>query len=116
MLVLSVVDVLGDRVQHVRGRGVVAKGFAHMDEEVFIPGCKHKAAAELQRIFAQPMLLVSRSLRSFARLQIVFAQKVQQGSMAQPHSLICLAFVIDKERKLDTSLLAEKFGITTLSR
>jgi hypothetical protein len=32
MLVLSVVDVLGDRLQHVRGRGIVAKGLTHVDE------------------------------------------------------------------------------------
>ncbi len=45
MLVLSVADVLGNRIQHVDGRGVVAKGLAHVDEEIFIPGRKHKAAA-----------------------------------------------------------------------
>jgi hypothetical protein len=87
-----------------------------MDEQIFIPGRKHKAAAKLQRIFAQPMLLVSCGLCAAASLHIVFAQKVQQGSGAQPHSLIGLAFVIDKERKMDTSLLAEKFGITGVAQ
>ena len=62
------------------------------------------------------MLLVSRSFRSFARLQIVFAQKVQQGSMAQPHSLICLALVVDEERELDAGFLAEEFGISSVAQ
>jgi hypothetical protein len=31
-LVFSVVDVLGDCLQHVRGRGIVAKGLTHVDE------------------------------------------------------------------------------------
>jgi hypothetical protein len=57
------------------------------------------------------MLLVSRSLRSFARLQIVFAQKVQQGSVFQSQSFICFAFVIDKKRELDAGFLAEEPGI-----
>jgi hypothetical protein len=107
---------LRDCLQHVGGCGVVAKGLTHMDEQILIPGRKHKAAAKLQRIFAQPMLLVSCGLCAAASLHIVFAQKVQQGSVAQPHSLIGLAFVIDKERKMDTSLLAEKFGITGVAQ
>jgi hypothetical protein len=62
------------------------------------------------------MLLVSCCLRSFARLQVVFAQQVEQGSVAQPHSLISLAFIIDEERKSDTSFLAEKFGISGVAQ
>jgi hypothetical protein len=62
------------------------------------------------------MLFVSRSLCSFARLQVVFAQKVEQGSVAQPHSLICFSLVIDKERKLDTGFLAEKFGVAGVAQ
>lgn len=62
------------------------------------------------------MLLVSRGLRSFARLQIVFAQKVQQGSMAQPHSFICLAFVVDEKRELDAGFLAEEPGISGVAQ
>jgi hypothetical protein len=37
----------GDRLQHVRRRGVVAKRLTNVDEEVLIPGRKHKAAAQL---------------------------------------------------------------------
>jgi len=62
------------------------------------------------------MLLVSCCLCPFARLQVVFAQKVEQGSMAQPHSLICLAFVIDEKRELDTCFLAEKLGIAGIAQ
>lgn len=108
------VDVLRDRFQHVRGRGVVAKSFTHMDEKIFVPGRKHKAAAELQRIFAQPMLLVSRRLGPFARLQVVFAQKVEQGSVAQANGFIGFALVIDQKRELDSSFLAEELGIARI--
>lgn len=107
---------LYDCLQHVRRRGVVAKGFAHVDKEVFIPGRKHKAAAKLQGIFAQPMLLVSCCLCSFARLQVVFAQKVEQGSVFQPQSLICLAFVVDEKRELDAGFLAEEPGISGVAQ
>ena len=82
-----------------------------MDEQIFVPGRKHKAAAELQRILAQAMLFVSCGLCPLACLQIVFAQQVKQGSMAQPNGFIGLAFVIDQQRKLDAGFFAEKPGI-----
>jgi hypothetical protein len=115
-LCVSVVDALRDRLQHVGGRGVVAEGFTHMDEKIFIPGRKHKTAAELERILSQPMLLVSRSLCAAAGLHIVFAQQVEKGSVAQPNSFICFTFFIDKERKMDTSLLAEEPGISGVTQ
>lgn len=87
-----------------------------MDEQVFVPGCKHKAAAELKRIFAQAMLFVSRSLCPFAGLQIVFAQKVEQSSVAQANSLIGFALVIDEKRELDAGFLAEEPGITGIAQ
>jgi hypothetical protein len=107
---------LRDCLQHVGGRGVVAKGLTHMDEQIFIPGRKHKTAAELERILSQPMLLVSCGFCAAAGLHIVFAQKVEQGSMAQPNGFICFTFVIDQKRKLDTSLLAEKSGVAGVAQ
>ncbi len=62
------------------------------------------------------MLFVSRCLRSFARLQVVFAQKVKQGSVFQSQRFIGLAFVIDEKRELDTGFLAEKPGIAGIAQ
>ncbi len=107
---------LSDRLQHVCRRSVVAKSLAHVDKEIFVPGRKHKAAAELKRIFSQAMLFVSCCFCSFPGLQIVFAQKVQQGSVAQPNSFIGFAFVINEKRKLDAGSLAEKPGIAGIAQ
>jgi hypothetical protein len=41
---------------------------------------------------------------------------VQQGSVAQAHSFICLAFVIDEKRELDAGFLAEELGITGVAQ
>ena len=62
------------------------------------------------------MLLMSRCFCPFARLQVVFTQKVEQGSVAQPHSLICLAFVIDEKRELDAGFLAKEPGIAGIAQ
>ena len=87
-----------------------------MDEQVFVAGRKHKAAAELKRIFSQAMLLVSCGLCPLAGLQIIFAQEVQQGSLAQPNRFIGFAFVVDEKRKLDAGFLAEELGIARIAQ
>jgi hypothetical protein len=108
--------VLSDCFQHIRGCGVIAKSFAHMDEQIFVPRRKHKAAAKLQRIFSQAMLLVSCGLGPFTCRQIVFTQQVKESSLTQPNSFIGFAFVVDEKRKLDAGFLAEKFGIAGIAQ
>jgi hypothetical protein len=110
------VAVLSDRFQHVGWCGVVAKSFTHVDEKIFVPGSKHKAPAKLQRIFSQPMLLVSCRLGPLARLQVIFAQKMEQGSMAQTYSFVRFAFFIDEKRELDARFLAEELGIAGIAK
>ena len=56
-----------NRRQQIFRRGIVAERFAHVDEEIFVPRCKHKAAAELQWIFAQTVLFVSGGLSASGR-------------------------------------------------
>jgi hypothetical protein len=56
-----------NRRQQIFWRGVVAERFAHVDEEIFVPRRKHKAAAELQWIFAQTVLFVSGGLSASGR-------------------------------------------------
>ena len=62
------------------------------------------------------MLLVSCGLCPLAGLQIVFAQEVQQGSVAQPNSFIGFALVINEERKLNAGFLAEELGIAGIAQ
>jgi hypothetical protein len=87
-----------------------------MDEQVFVPGCEYKAASKLQRIFSQAMLFVSGGLCPLARLEVVFAQQVEKGSVAQPNSFIGFAFVVDQQRKLDTGFIAEEPGIAGIAQ
>ncbi len=62
------------------------------------------------------MLLVSCGFCPFARLQIIFAQKVEQGSVAQANGFIGLAFVIDEKRELDAGFLAEEPRIAGIAQ
>ena len=82
-----------------------------MSEQVFISRSKHKAAAKLQWIFSQTMLLVAGGLGASAGLHVVSPQKVEQGSVAQADRFISGAFVVNQERKLDAGFLAEEAGV-----
>jgi hypothetical protein len=62
---------LRDRRQHVFRCGIVTERLTHVDEEVFVSRRKHKAAAELQWIFAQTVLFVSGGLSAPAGLHVV---------------------------------------------
>lgn len=104
------------RLQHVRRAGVVAKRLTHVDEEVFVTWAKHKAAAELQWVFAQAVLLVSRGLGASAGLHVVAAQKVEQGSVAQADGFVSFALFVDQERELDAGLLAEEAGVARIAQ
>jgi hypothetical protein len=112
----KVFRLLCDRFQHVNRGGVIAKRLTYVDEEVFVSGRKHKAAAKLERIFAQAMLFVSCGLCPLAGLQVVFAKEVEQGSVAQAKRFIGFALVVDEKRELDAGFLAEKFGIAGIAQ
>jgi hypothetical protein len=87
-----------------------------VDKQVFISRSKHKAAAELQRVLTQAMLLVSCGLRASAGLHVVSPQKMEQGSMAQAHSFIRCALVVNQERELDAAFFSEEAGILGVSQ
>jgi hypothetical protein len=87
-----------------------------MDKEVLISGCKHKATAELQRVFSQFVLLVSGSLRASAGLHVVAPEKMEQGSVLQANGLVSFAFLVDQERELDAVFLAEELGVTGVAQ
>jgi hypothetical protein len=102
---------LRDRLQQIRRAGVVAEGFTHVHEEIFVAGSKDKTAAELQWIFAQAVLFVSCGLSAAAGLHVVSTQQVEQGSVPQADSLISFTLFIDQEREVDAGSFAKELRI-----
>src|SRR5690348_10292568 len=78
--------------QRVRRR-IVSKRFAEMRKPLDVAGSKHKASAELKRIFPEFVLFVTRGTRSFTCLGIVTAQKVEKIPGFQLGRLIRLPFL-----------------------
>jgi hypothetical protein len=87
-----------------------------VDEEIFVARREHKAAAELQRVFAQFMLFVAGGLSAAAGLHVVASQKVEQGSVAQPHGLVGFALFVDQKQELDAGLFAEEAGVAGVAQ
>jgi hypothetical protein len=87
-----------------------------VNKEVLISGSKDEAAAELKRIFAQPVLAMSTSLGALARAEVVAAQHVEQGSLAQRHGAVGLPLLVHQQRKLDPGLFLEVPGVTRITQ
>jgi|SRR6476646_330810 hypothetical protein len=62
------------------------------------------------------MLFVAGSLSAASCLHVVAAQKVEQGSMLQSYGFVGFALIVDKKRKVDLGLLAEKAGVARVAQ
>jgi len=107
---------LRDRLQQIFRARVVAEGFTHVDKKVFVAGREDKAAAKLQWVLAKAVLFVAGGLGAAAGLHVIAAQKVQQGSVAQSHGLICQALFVDQERELYAGFIAKEPGIAHVAQ
>jgi hypothetical protein len=96
--------------------GVVSERFAHVHKTIHVPGRKHKATAQLKRIFSQPVLAHSNGFSAFAGASVVSTQKMKQVGFLQPHGSISFTLVINEKRESDAGLLAEMAGITRIAQ
>jgi hypothetical protein len=87
-----------------------------MNEKVLVAGSEYKAAAKLKRIFTQLVLLVACCFGAFARPQIVAAQQMEKGSIAQLDGFVGLALFIYQKRKLDPGFLPEELCVLHVSQ
>lgn len=87
-----------------------------MDEPIHVAGCKHKAAAKLKWIFAQPVLAHANGLGAFASASIVPAQEMQKVGFFEADGLIGLPLIVNKKREGDAGLLAEMASITHVAQ
>lgn len=86
-----------------------------MGEEDPVIRCENEAPAELERIFPQCFLSVSRGLRPRASRSIVLAQEVEERSGLQLDSRVRFAFGVDEERKRNLGLSPKRLGISLIA-
>lgn len=86
-----------------------------MCESVQIPRAKDKAPAKLKRIFSHFALTVTGRAGTFAALEIIFAQNVQQIRDTEVSYLICLPLLVNQQRKIDPGFLLKNARVVAVS-
>ena len=87
-----------------------------MRKAVHISGTEDKTPAELKRILAEFVLVMTRRPGPLPANGIIFAQKVEQIRRAKPRNSIGLAMAVDEERELDPSLLAKHARVVVVTQ
>jgi hypothetical protein len=105
----------GQRSEERLRCGVVAERLADVRKAVHISRAEDKASAELEWIFAEFVLVMTRSAGPFAADGIVFAKKMEQICRAEFRGSIRLALVVDQKRELDSCLLAKHSSVVGIT-
>jgi hypothetical protein len=98
------------------GLGVVAEGFAYVDEVFFASGTEDEAAAELHWVFAQAALAMSAGLGAFAGGRVVLAKQMKEIGLFQFEGAIGFAVLVDQQGEVGARLLAEALGIERIAQ
>ena len=87
-----------------------------MREAVHISRTENKTSAELKRILAEFVLVMTRSAGPFAADGIIFSKKMEQIRRAESSGLICLALIVDQKRELDSRFLAKHASVACVTQ
>jgi hypothetical protein len=85
-------------------------------EAVHISRAEDKASAELEWIFAEFVLVMTRRARPLAAYGIVSAKKMQQIRRAESRSLIGMALVVDQKGELDSRFFTKHTSVVSVTQ
>jgi hypothetical protein len=84
-------------------------------EAVDISWCEDEAAAELEGILAEFVLVVAGCAGAFAAGGVIAAKEMKQIGGAQVGDGVGLALVVDEQGERDAGLLAENAGVVAVA-
>ena len=87
-----------------------------MSEKIHISRSKHETAAQLERILAQPMLLVPAGARTVSRSGVIRSKDMQEVGAPQPGRPVRLPLFIDQQRKRDAGILAKDARVIAVTQ
>ena len=97
----------GQRGDKRSGAGVVPERFADVRKTVDVTGSEYETTAQLERILAQFVLVMSGVAGAFAGFFIVAAQKMEKVCGFQFHSVVGLTKFVNEKGKRDAGFLAK---------
>jgi len=77
------------------GSGVASERFANVGKTIHVAGAENKAAAQLEGVFPQLVLVMASGPRAFSAHGVIFAQKMQQVCRCEPRNSISPALLVD---------------------
>jgi hypothetical protein len=83
--------------------------------EVAIAGSEDEAASQLKWVLSQLVLAMTARASAFAGCGVIAAEEVKQIGAAQSGSTICLAFLINEQRKRDAGFFPEEPGVVPIA-
>jgi hypothetical protein len=89
---------------------------ADVREAVHVSRAKDKAPAELEWIFAEFVLVMTRRACPPAAGGIIFAKKMEQIRRAESRGFISLAMVVDQKRELDSRFFAKNASVVGVTQ
>jgi hypothetical protein len=84
-------------------------------EAVDVAWAEDEAAAELERIAAQFVLMVAGIAGALAALEIVAAEKVKKVGLAEVGDFVGLAAFINQQREVDSGFFLKKSGVVGIT-
>jgi hypothetical protein len=85
-----------------------------MGEQVVVARREDETAAELKRMLADAGLSMPGGLSARSRSRVVRPQKMEDIRAAQSRCVICLALLVDEQRKGDARVLAKHLGVPSI--
>ncbi len=108
--------MLRERCKQRVGGSVVPERLAHVGVAIDVAGTEDEASAELERIVAQAVLLMTGGSCPAPRNSIFAPQEMEQGSPLQAGRAVCLAVLVDQKRERDAGLFAEEARIVPVAQ
>jgi hypothetical protein len=101
---------------HIRHGSIITKRLTDVHETIHIPRPENKTRAELKRILAEFVLVVSRRIGAFSGDGILASQQMKQRGLLQFSCAISFHLRIHKKGKCDACLFAENPRIAQITQ
>jgi hypothetical protein len=95
--------------------GVIAKRRTEVREQVDISGRENEAGAQLERIFAQLVLLMTSGAGAISGPCVFRFQKMQDIRLFQSGGFVGQAIFIDEQRKIDAGVFTKHAGVIAIA-
>lgn len=105
-----------DRRQQISDCGIIAKCLADVPVKINVARREHKAAAKLEGILAEPMLVMSCFAGALASSSVIAPQEMQERCSLEVDCLIGLSVLVHQQWKSNAGFVAKRLRVGKVSQ